>query len=170
MIRIPDSKAQDSGLYKKNFPYSGFQKQKFSDSESGFQESPIGFFKPVIPIQSFVQSRNPDGYFASHLLSSYFQSQNSPYLCCKIPNPQFQIKGNLGSRKYHRFSLIPLHESYITRNAVNSTFTSLLNKLFSKYFPEIFSLFSLYQLLYLFMRKKNYFSSTLVNFLPLLTP
>ena len=112
-----------------------FKNKNFPDSESRFQGSPIGFFNPVIPIQSFVQSRNPDDCFASHLLSSYFQSQNSPYLCCKIPNPQFQIKGNLGSRKYYRVSLIPLHESYTTRNAGNSTFTPLLNKLFSKYFP-----------------------------------
>ena len=30
--------------------------------------SPIGFFTPVIPIQNFMQSRNPEGFFlASHL-------------------------------------------------------------------------------------------------------
>ena len=109
IFQIPKPRIRDS---TRNISHIlDFKKKNFPDSESRFQGFPIGFFNPVIPIQSFVQSRNPDGYFLHLTSRSYFQSQNSPYLCRKIPNPQFQIKGNLGSRKYYRFSLIPLHES-----------------------------------------------------------
>ena len=51
--------------------------------------SPIRFFNPVVPTQNFVQSR---GYVWHPTPRAYFQSRISARFCCKIPNPEPEIR------------------------------------------------------------------------------
>ena len=64
--------------------------QSLKDTHIG--GSPIGFFNPVIPTQDFEQSRYPEGYFWHPTARAYFQSRIPLWFCCKIPNPELQIR------------------------------------------------------------------------------
>ena len=89
VFQIPKSRILDS---TRNISHIlDFNKKNFPDSESRFQGSPIGFFNPVIPIQSFVQSHNPDGYFL-HLTSSArtFNPKTRPNCAVKSRIPSFK--------------------------------------------------------------------------------
>ena len=50
------------------------------------------------PDHDFEQSRNPEGYFWHPTSRAYFQSRIPPWFCCKIPNPELQIR----EIPYHR--------------------------------------------------------------------
>ena len=56
--------------------------------------SPVPFFYPVIPIQNFAQSRNPEGHFSTSLLPWCFQSRILP---------RFFLKSRIPCFKYGKF-------------------------------------------------------------------
>ena len=75
-----------------NIPWTSSQSERPEDVWTPFSGFPIGFFNTVIPIQNFVQSRNPQGYFWHSASQAYFKPRNSPRFCFQIPNPELQIR------------------------------------------------------------------------------